>query len=53
MQRLVDEKGFSPQIKRASMVARAHTPAEFLAGQMNRYGMTVSPEAMKIVRKQE
>lgn len=53
IQRLVDEKGFSPQLKRASMDARAHTPAEFLAGQMNRYGMTVSPEAMKIMRKKE
>ena len=51
MQRLVSGQGFSPQLKRAAMDGRARTPAEFLAGQMKRYGMTVSPEAMKMLNQ--
>jgi len=53
MQRLVDEKGFSPQLKRAAMDARAHSPAEFLAEQMKRYGMSITPRAMKHLNKEE
>jgi hypothetical protein len=45
--RLQSGKGFSPQLKRAAMDGRARTPAEFLEGQMKRYGMTITPEAMK------
>jgi hypothetical protein len=51
MQRLVSGQGFSPQLKRAAMDGRARTPAEFLAGQMKRYGMPVSPEAMKMLNQ--
>jgi hypothetical protein len=45
--RLQSGKGFSPQLKRAAMDGRARTPAEFLEGQMKRYGMTITPKAMK------
>ena len=45
--RLQSGQGFSPQIKRAAMDGRARTPAEFLEGQMKRYGMTITPKAMK------
>jgi GH24 family phage-related lysozyme (muramidase) len=47
LMRLQAGQGFSPQLKRAAMDGRARTPAEFLEGQMKRYGMTITPRAMK------
>ena len=47
LMRLQAGQGFSPQLKRAAMDGRARTPAEFLEGQMKRYGMSITPRAMK------